>query len=263
MVFLKKASELREIKVKTVERTLALLEILAEQNSLLSLTKLSQISKLSISTTYRLLNTLCRSGFVDRDKLTGHYRLGYKAFLIGNAALQSVELRPIALPYMNQLASDLRESIYLSVLSNHNVIYSDCIKASGPIQFGIQTGIPVPSCQTSSGKVMLAFLPADERRKWSEFFSGSQLLSDPGRFAAVLDSIHQQGFAAEVSDFSGTVREISVPIFNYLKICSGALSVFRPVSGTSLTPEEQLLLEQLQAAAKAISLSLGYSPSDH
>ncbi len=256
---MKNTAELREVKVKTVERTLMLLEILAENNSLLSLTKLSQLSKLSISTTYRLLNTLCRSGFVERDKLTGHYKLGLKAFLIGNAALQSVELRPTALPYLTQLADTVSESIYLSVLSTHNIIYSDCVKTAGPIQIGIQTGIPVPACQTSSGKVLLSFLQSAERQKWHEVYRNSQLIDNANQFELELTQIRNQGYAAEVSNFSRTVREISVPIFNYLKTCVGALSVFRPVFGETLNQDEQQLLVRLHATAVEISRAMGYS----
>ena len=95
-------TEPKEIKVKTVERTLMLLEIMAEESTPLSLTKLGNLSKLSVSTTYRLLSALCRSGFIEKERATGHYKLGLKSFLIGNAALQSVELRPTALPYMER-----------------------------------------------------------------------------------------------------------------------------------------------------------------
>jgi DNA-binding IclR family transcriptional regulator len=256
---MRSAAEPREIKVKTVERTLMLLEILAEHNSLLSLTRLSQLSKLSVSTTYRLLNTLCRSGFVERDKLTGHYKLGLKAFLIGNAALQSVELRSTALPYLSHLAQECGESVYLSILSNQNIVYSDCAKTAGPIQIGIQTGVPVPACQTSSGRVLMAFLTPPEQQKFIDQFTAGQLIANPRQFAEELQQVRTAGYSAGISDFSGTVREISVPIFNYLKSCVGALSIFRPVFGDQLSPQELALLAKVQAASHEISRAMGYS----
>jgi IclR family acetate operon transcriptional repressor len=106
----------REIRVQTVERSLMLLEILAEQNTPLTLTRIGQLTKLNLSSAYRILNTLCRSGFVEREKVTGHYQLGLKAFLIGNAVLQRLNIREVALPHLNQLVQNINESVYLAII---------------------------------------------------------------------------------------------------------------------------------------------------
>jgi IclR family acetate operon transcriptional repressor len=248
----------KEIKVKTVERTLGLLEVLAEQSTPLPLTRIGQIAKLSVSTTYRLLNTLCRSGFVERDKTTGHYRLGLKAFLIGNAALKNIELRPIALPHLDQLAQNLGESIFLAILSNQNVIYSDCIKTVGPIQVGIQTGMPIPACQTSSGKVLIAYLSLQEQQGLAEFFLSNHLLSDKQKFLEELTSIKLQGFCSGMSGVGETIREISVPIFNYLRMCVGTISIFRLINGAVLTDMEENILTLVKKTSIDISRAMGY-----
>jgi IclR family transcriptional regulator, acetate operon repressor len=253
-----RTTEPKEIKVKTVERTLDLLGVLAEQNTPIPLTRVSQIAKLSISTTYRLLSTLCRSGFVERDKISAHYRLGLKAFLIGNAALQNIELRPIALPHLNQLALNLGESIFLAIISNQNVIYSDCIRTAGPIQVGIQTGMPIPACQTSSGKVLIANLSLHEQQVLAEFFLSNHLLTDKQKFLEELTSIRLQGFCSGMSGVGETIREISVPIFNYLRMCAGTISVFRMVNGAVLTEVEENILTLVRKTSIDISRAMGY-----
>jgi DNA-binding IclR family transcriptional regulator len=254
--------EPREIKVKTVEKTLTILEILAEQNKPLSLTLLGRLSKLSLSTTYRLLNTLCQSGFIERELSTGHYKLGLKAFLIGNAALQNIELRPTALPYLKQLAQNCAESIYLAIRSGENILYSDCVKTTSPIQIGIQTGVLIPASQTSSGKVIIANLSLVEQQGFAELYLKNKLIANLENFLAELKTIKLSGFCAGINNSVGTFRELSVPIYNHLTICVGAISIIQLGAGKVLTKTEEKLLEQLNETSLRISQALGYSISN-
>jgi DNA-binding IclR family transcriptional regulator len=250
-------TEPREIKVKTVERTLMLLEILAQESSPLNLTRLSQLSKLSISTVYRLLSTLCRSGFVERDKPTGQYRLGLKAFLVGNAALQRVDIRSTALPFLTTLAEKTGESVYLAILAKHHIIYSDGIKGVSHMQIGVQTGIPIPAFQTGAGKVLLAHLPPAEQHSLSEVFCEDHLPMEALQFRKELQTTLYQEYAVNTSD-SGAIREISTPIFNYQQNCVGAISLFCPASGEFLTERENILLNQVKESSMAISRAMGF-----
>lgn len=225
------AKKSRDIKIKTVEKALTLLEILAEQNVSLPLTRLTQLSKISLSTCYRLMNTLWRNGFVERDNATDCYKLGFKAFLIGNAALQNIDLRPIAMPYLKQLAEVCDESIFLAILFGQNVTYLENVKKSDSIQVGIQTGVPIPACYTSSGKLLLANLPISEQKALTEIYLSNRQINDKEKFLDELKSIKSQDFCSGVSGLGGTI-EISAPIYNYLKACVGTISIFRLTNNT-------------------------------
>lgn len=250
--------ELKEVKVKTVEKTLSLLELLAEQKMPLSLTQVSQLSNISISTVYRLLNTLTRSGFIERDRVTGYYQLGLKAYQIGNAALQKVELRNIVLPYMNNLSNQCQESVYLAIFSQQNVFYTDCVKTSTPVQLSIQTGIPFPACQTSSGKVFVAYLTLEEQLNLIDFYVRNGFIKDTQAFLKELAQIQRNGYAAGVSQFGSLVREFSAPVFNHAKTCIAAVSVFGPVFQAELTQAEKELLNRIKNTCAEISKALGH-----
>lgn len=251
------ATEPREIKVKTVERTLMLLEIMAEQSRPLTLTRLSQLSHLSVSTTYRLLSTLNRSGFVEREKISGEYKLGIKAFLIGNAAMQAIDQRSIAMPILNRLARECDGSVYLAMLSGPNVIYTDNAKTSGPLQIGIQTGIPIPACKTCSGKVLLAYANQAEQARLAGIYREDQLIHDLSSFFKDLHEIGERGYHTEISAFGGGIRELSVPLFDRTQACTGAVSVFRAGSGANLSDADQSLLEKLISTGREISKAMG------
>lgn len=247
----------REIKVKTVERTLMLLEIMAEQSRSLTLTRLSQLSRLSVSTTYRLLCTLSRSGFVERVPISGEYKLGIKAFLIGNAAMQVIDQRSIAMPILNRLAGECDGSLYLAMLSGSNVIYTDSVKTSGPLQIGIQTGIPLPACKTCSGKVLLAYATHAEQARLAGIYHDDRLIDDISGFLNDLREIEKRGYHTEISAFDGGIRELSVPLFDRTQTCTGAISVFRAGSGSDLGDADHSLLEKLILTGREISKAMG------
>jgi DNA-binding IclR family transcriptional regulator len=247
----------REIRVQTVERSLMLLEILAEQNTPLTLTRIGQLTKLNISSAYRILNTLCRSGFVEREKTTGHYQLGLKAFLIGNAVLQRLNIREIALPHLDQFVQNNKESIYLAILSNQNVVYTDAVKTTGPIQIGIQTGLQVPACQTNAGKILLANLAIHEQQLLTSYYLNEKFIINQQSFLTELDLLRIQGFSDGVINVKETIREISVPVYSYLSKCVGAISVFQQVNNSISSEQEHTLLDQVNMTAKTISLAMG------
>jgi len=252
----KSSSDLKEVKVKTVEKSLKLLEILAGQNTSLPLTKLGEMSKLSLSTAHRLLATLCRSGFVERDRFTGHYKLGLKAFLIGNAALQSIDLRSAALPYLTGLMEQSGETTYLAILANKDLIYSDSVKNQGLMQIGVQTGVSAPACQTSSGKVLMAYLAPADLRTMIEYFVQKQLIADAEEFINSLRHIKRNGYFVGITGLGGNIHEISAPVFNHVRLCIGAISIFSASFGGAANSERRLA-ELVRQTAWEISKAMG------
>ena len=258
------ARPLKEMNVKTVERSLMLLEILARENNAQPLTRIAQSAQLSVSTTYRMLNTLCRNNFIEKDAHTGHYRLGLKAFIIGSAAHHRVEIRAVALPFLTRLMTDSNQPSYLASLSGHNIVYRDCVKTANFLQITIQTGFPVPINLTASGMVLLAHLPGRERRETMELLLEKRLLDDPSTLSQQLTAIRAAGYAVRLIDYAGIcesgpeIMEISAPIFNHLGVCSAAVSIIAPSPAASQTELEKKLRDKVRQAGTDISQALGF-----
>jgi DNA-binding IclR family transcriptional regulator len=246
----------REIRVQTVERALMILEVMAKQNDTLPLTQIGKLVKLNLSTTYRLLNVLCRSGFVEREKGSGNYRLGLKAFLIGNTVLQRIDIREVAMPYLNQLMQVSGESVYLAILSGQNVVYADSVKTTGPIQISIQTGVQIPACKTNAGKVLLAHLDKQEQHFYAGQYMRDYLIESEQIFLTELDNIRYKRYCAGVSSFKENIHEISAPVYNYLNKCGGAISIFYQANN-ALPSQERTLLEQVIESSRSISQAMG------
>jgi IclR family KDG regulon transcriptional repressor len=240
------------VKVKTLEKALRLIEVLAEQDIPLSLSKLARFTDLNPATAYRLLQTLCQHGYVEKVPGTSNYKLGLKIFFLSSMGSNRYDLRESALPILQSFACENQETIYLAVLSNQSVIYIDCAKAGGPMQFGFETGVPVPALQTSAGKVIIAYFNSEYQ---SKFLARAEIPQQSvGSILNDLSEIRKNGHASGVNSLNPFFYEISYPIFN--QSCQAALSIFKPFSAAGELVIRESLHRNLQNAATQIGREL-------
>ena len=75
--------------VKTVKRSIDILNLLAEDGSQVGVIELSKRLKMSQSTIYRILSTLAAEGYVAQDPRTEKYRLGLQGVILAGAGTSS------------------------------------------------------------------------------------------------------------------------------------------------------------------------------
>lgn len=66
------------------------------------------------STAFRLLTSLERTGLVDREAVSGSYRLGIRLLMLGDAVRDRMDLVSLADPVLRTLRDGVRQSVYLS-----------------------------------------------------------------------------------------------------------------------------------------------------
>lgn len=248
--------------VQAVDRALAILEALAQAGSPLMLTSISAEVGLNISTVHRLLNALLNHGLVEQD-YQGRYRLGIKAFEIGNRALYSLDIRSIARPVLHQLVDDFNETANLAILDKYEVVYLDQVESTNIVKMLARPGTRAPAYCTGSGKVLLAYLEKDKLNKYLEEVSllpyTSATITEPLQLRRELEKIRQQGFAFDQGEREEGVRCIAAPIFNHLKTVIATISLSGPAN--RLTPEllSGKIATAVVGAANIISHNLGYN----
>ena len=82
--------------IQVLERSFALLEMLAAQPEPVSLKEISERTGLHPSTAHRILNDLTIGRFVDRPA-AGIYRLGMRLLELGNLVKERLDVREAAL----------------------------------------------------------------------------------------------------------------------------------------------------------------------
>jgi len=255
----------RKVKtVQAVDRSLAILEALARYMRPVSLTVLSAELKLNISTVHRLLNTLIVAGFVEQEPHQGHYRLGIKAFEVGNAALYNLDIRSVAKPYLKELVDRCNETANLSILNRGDVVYIDQVESSNMVKMFAKPGTRGPSYCTGSGKVLLAYLAPGELEnllKGLKLYKHTEnTIVDPDELKLELEKIRRQGFAVDMEELEEGVRCVAAPIWNHEGNVVAAVSVSGPVSRITVISDNELI-KMVTGTANSISLRLGFHRS--
>ena len=87
-----------------------------------------------------------------------------------------------------------------------------------------------------------------------------QILTDRLQFVTELEDIKTQGGCIGINGLNGSIRELSVPIFNHLGICAAAISILRPAQTECLSVLEEKLFSQLKESGQEISQAMGFLP---
>src|SRR5215475_12120017 len=97
-------------KVQVLDRSLAIIDALANARDDSSLAELAEKVKLHKSTVHRLTSILERQRLVERERRTGRYRLGLRLFELGSIAMGRVDIRDRAHPHLENLLYEVDET---------------------------------------------------------------------------------------------------------------------------------------------------------
>ena len=148
--------------VAAVERALSIVSAFDENSSVLTLAELASRTGLYKSTTSRLLVSLRRCGFIERDNF-GHYRIGPQAWRAGSLFAIDLTLEKILRPIMDELSAVTRESVsYYVPLPGSKPAMRMCVLRVDPmrrIRDNFHVGNRLPMDAGAGGVVIRAFLP--------------------------------------------------------------------------------------------------------
>ena len=153
--------------VKSAERTLDLLELLASSATPLSFTAITQQLQLPKSSAYGLLGTLERRGYV-RLGVEG-YQLGPQVAAVGLRYSGTASLLEAAESILTGLGRATDETVHLALLDNTDVIFLRIIESSQPFRLTSAVGRRQDAHISSVGKAQLATLTDQEvRRRYAD-----------------------------------------------------------------------------------------------
>ena len=243
-----------------VEAALSILETLGTVHSL-GVTELAKKLGLGKSSAYRLLATLVRCGYVEKNPQNDRYQLTYRLFAVGSPAADRFGLREAAHPVMERLAAETGETVNLGVLDGARVVNLHKVESRHLLRMHMEVGGGVPAHATALGKVLLAALESSELGR----HLGDQRLTrltrrtigDRATLRKMLARIRQQGFAIDDEECSLGLRCVAAPILDHRGAVVAALSISGPtqrLSHAALTG----MAGDTRAAALEVSRRLGY-----
>lgn len=243
--------------LQSVDRALAILELLTKGPS--SVTEIGEALGIHKSTAFRILATLEQKGFVTQEQARGKYRLGRTLVYLAGAVSIDTDLLQVSRPVCERLSEVTQETVNIAVLEKHEVVNIDqVIGASGVVSYN-WVGKRNPISCTSTGKVLLAYLPQQEQKRFLKKLEPctERSIQDMNLLAKQLSQILDQGYGYTLEELEPGLNAVAAPVFSMTGIVIAALSVSGP--SYRVTKERIPELGELaKQAALEISLRLGY-----
>ncbi|WP_020577997.1 IclR family transcriptional regulator [Actinopolymorpha alba] len=199
--------------VQSVERSLDLLELMADADGEVTLSQLASSSGLPAPTIHRLLRTLVAGGYVRREA-SRRYALGPRLIRLGETA--SRMLGASARPHLTALMDALGETANLALLDGDEAVYVAQVPSRHAMRMFTEVGRRVALHSTGVGKALLAQQSDNEvtallqrtgmpARTHRTFTKPRQLLDE-------LAAIRARGYAVDDGEQEVGVRCIAVTV---------------------------------------------------
>lgn len=246
--------------IAAIERMMRVLENFQGEREL-ALATLASRSKMVKSSVYRILFTLERLGYMEKDG-DGRYTIASRFARLGGQARPPSDLPALAQPFMLDLVRKFQETINLGVLDGDEVLYIRVLESPHTFRLAAHAGIRSPLHSTALGKALLATLPDAELQKlvkgcnFRRFTKNTICELSP--FMRELVRVRRRGYALDNMEDSDGARCLAAPIFDRDRRGVAALSISGPASRVSRERDPEIT-EALIAVCKQISKLLGYS----
>ncbi|WP_245711671.1 IclR family transcriptional regulator [Gracilibacillus ureilyticus] len=248
--------------VQSVERTLKILEILADSPEGLSVTALSKTMELAKSTVHRLLSTLVSKGYVQQNEQNGHYQLGIQCLVIASSLLNNLDIRTVAKESLNSLAVSSGEVVHLCIEDKNEVVYIDKVESDQTLRMYSQIGRRAFMHCTGVGKALLSGFTdkklnhlIDEKglRKFTDY-----TITEKDALRKELTEIRERGYAIDEQEHELGIRCIAAPVFDHEGNVVAAISIAGPADRVTKDRVNGELAKEILAQSQMISRKLGY-----
>jgi IclR family KDG regulon transcriptional repressor len=220
--------------VQSVDRALTIIKLVSSRKGGIGVTELANKLGLNKSSIFRILETLVLHGFIEQNKETKKYKLGYQFLELSTKLLESIDIRQEAIPFLRQLEEISNEVIHLVIYSQKEAVYIEKLEGNETLRMHSQVGRRAPLHCTSAGKVILAHLPVNEVKEIIQMYGlprhTEKTITTEEELFENLSIIRKQQYGIEREENETGITCIAVPLFNHLGEVAGAISI----SGTAL-----------------------------
>lgn len=244
--------------MSSVENALCLLEALRTQSSF-SVKEAAEMLEVAPSTAHRLLTTLQAHGFVSQVRPSRRYEVGPALVDIALEALRGIDVRQTAHPYLQELASIVRETVNLIVLDGDQIRFIDSVEGPEAVRVSSRTGAVLPAHCTAGGKVLLAALDGTQLAR---LYPGRRLsaltpqsVTDRAALMTELAEIRRKGYATSFEQSTNGLSAVAVSVRGGSSQVIAAIGVSAPAARLD---EERVasIVEATEKTAKAIEGAL-------
>lgn len=263
---------LRELQVKKdkteyiIHKVILALDILEQFHDDVDELTLGELSKrvgMTESSLGLMLPTLMSRNYIEQDKISKRYRLGYKNLELAQAVLRQTDLYRVSHPVLASMSHQCGENCSVAVLRKSHVIELDSVQSDHPVQVVRRVGVHLPVHCTAAGKMLISFESEEALELISE--RGGLDRFTPNTLTGVdelkeqLGRILEQGYAVDDEELDPYVRGVAAAIRDYSGRVVGAVVINGPSCRVDRNRIDKELIPLVRNGAREISLKLGYN----
>ncbi|HUB37030.1 MAG TPA: IclR family transcriptional regulator [Solirubrobacteraceae bacterium] len=249
---------------QSLERGLAILSSYRSESPVRGIAQIANELGLSRSTAHRYVSTLAALGYLEQVA-NRKYVLGRRVSDVGMSALSATGLATLARPHLEELRRKLSYGVGLAVLDDSEIVYVERVRSYTrgglEIALGMQPGSRLPAHATAIGKLLLAYLPDEDRaarvRELRLSPCTPATIVDRDRLRRELDRIRAARVAVEDREHTPDQVAVAVPVL--LADDAPPLAAIGVTLPADAIPPRELskrLAPELQAAAERLSREL-------
>jgi DNA-binding IclR family transcriptional regulator len=245
--------------VPSLERGLAVLELLGNSRAGLTLPEIARELGLPKSSVHCLLVTLERHRYLHRNERSSRYMFGSRLFSLANTSLSGLQVRQVAAPHMHALMERTTLTTHLAILERNEAVLVEKVEPPGVFKLATWLGKRMDLHCTSLGKALISHMPEDDlaalMRETGMPRHNDNSIASVRKLRETLAQSRQLGYYIDDEEDEIGHRCIGVPIFDETGQVAAALSI----SGTTTQVREdnsRALAREIVQAGEAITRSL-------
>lgn len=255
-----------QVGIQSLEVGMRLLTALAELTSDAAppmLKTLAMAAGMPPAKAHRYVVSFLRSGYAERDPVSGRLRLGPVARRIGIAAIRNNDVIKLGAARLPQLCADLGHSVALAIWAYPGATIVATEDMRQPVTIGTRVGEIMPLLASATGRVFGAWLPEPITRPHVE--AELQRAPHKGQKASLrsyaqarrlFQDTRKAGLGCTLGGVNATVNALSAPVFDFRGEFVAALSTLGPAVTFDASLEGPTA-KCLRDAAAALSRELG------
>jgi DNA-binding IclR family transcriptional regulator len=149
--------------VTALARGLEVLACFRKSEALLGNQEIAARCNLPKSTVSRLTYTLTRLGYLHYVEPLAKYRLGTAILALGASMLARLDVRNIARPMMEEVATFSNAHVGLGARDRLSMVYVECFRGQAAVSLTLDVGSRISISTSAFGRAFLAACTAEER----------------------------------------------------------------------------------------------------